>query len=43
MLIVTGGQSETMDKGNIMRERTRHAKPSGTYRKPSDEQMGLTR
>jgi hypothetical protein len=36
-------EREAMDKGNITRERTHHAKPSGTYREPSDEQMGLTR
>jgi hypothetical protein len=36
-------EREAMDKGNIMRERTRHAKPLGTYWEPLDEQMGLTR
>lgn len=33
---------EAIDKGNIMKERTRKAKPAGTYTEPSDEQMGLT-
>ncbi|KAK4033591.1 hypothetical protein C8A01DRAFT_19493 [Parachaetomium inaequale] len=32
---------EAIDKGNIMKGRTRKAKPTGTYTEPSDEQMGL--
>ncbi|KAK4150198.1 hypothetical protein C8A00DRAFT_37202 [Chaetomidium leptoderma] len=32
---------EAIDTGNIMKERTRKAKPTGTYTEPSDEQMGL--
>jgi len=32
---------EAIDKGNIMKERTRKAKPTGTYTEPSDQQMGL--
>ncbi|KAL2145273.1 hypothetical protein VTI28DRAFT_7641 [Corynascus sepedonium] len=35
-------EREAIDKGNILKERTRKAKPTGTYAEPSDEQMGLT-
>ncbi|KAL2019052.1 hypothetical protein VTK56DRAFT_10156 [Thermocarpiscus australiensis] len=35
-------EREAIDKSNIMKERTRHAKPRGQYAEPSDEQMGLT-
>lgn len=34
-------EREAIDKGNIMKERTRHAKPTGTYQEPSDAKMGL--
>ncbi|AEO68669.1 bce728d1-ffa4-4b48-b5b8-b96eab7526a2 [Thermothielavioides terrestris] len=34
-------EREAIDKGNIMKERTRHAKPGQSYAEPSDEQMGL--
>ena len=34
-------EREAIDTGNIMKERTRHAKPRGTYTEPTDEQMGL--
>ncbi|KAK3302719.1 uncharacterized protein B0T15DRAFT_543735 [Chaetomium strumarium] len=35
-------EREAIDKGNIMKDRMRHAtKPKGTYAEPSDEQMGL--
>ncbi|KAL2270567.1 hypothetical protein VTJ83DRAFT_2751 [Remersonia thermophila] len=34
-------EREAMDKSNIIKQRTRHAKPMGTYKEPTDEQMGL--
>ncbi|PHH71352.1 hypothetical protein CDD82_6558 [Ophiocordyceps australis] len=30
--------AEAIDKSNMMKERTRHAKPSGGYREPGDEE-----
>ncbi|KAL2161830.1 hypothetical protein VTH06DRAFT_7614 [Thermothelomyces fergusii] len=35
-------EREAIDEGNILKERTRKAKPTGTYTEPSDAQMGLT-
>ncbi|KAK3947389.1 hypothetical protein QBC32DRAFT_89334 [Pseudoneurospora amorphoporcata] len=36
-------EAEAIDTSNIIDEKTRHAtKPKGTYREPSDEEMGLT-
>ncbi|KAL2131735.1 hypothetical protein VTI74DRAFT_4666 [Chaetomium olivicolor] len=36
-------EREAMDKSNIIKgSRTRHAKPTGSYQEPTDEQMGLT-
>jgi hypothetical protein len=32
-------EREAIDKGNIMKDRTRGAKPMGTYKEPTDEQM----
>lgn len=32
-------EREAIDKKNILGERTRKAKPPGTYAEPSDEQM----
>jgi hypothetical protein len=32
-------EREAIDKSNILGERTRKAKPPGTYAEPSDEQM----
>ncbi|KAL1836761.1 hypothetical protein VTJ49DRAFT_4701 [Mycothermus thermophilus] len=34
-------EREAMDKSNIIKQRTRHAKPTGTYTEPTDEEMGL--
>ncbi|KAK4184359.1 hypothetical protein QBC35DRAFT_525564 [Podospora australis] len=34
-------EKEALDQDNVIKERTRHAKPTGTYQEPSDEQMGL--
>ncbi|KAF7504537.1 hypothetical protein GJ744_002093 [Endocarpon pusillum] len=31
-------EDEAIDKSNIMEERTRGAKPAGTYREPGDEE-----
>ncbi|KAK0703508.1 hypothetical protein B0T26DRAFT_600768, partial [Lasiosphaeria miniovina] len=35
---------EAIDKSNILKgkSKTRHAKPAGSYKEPSDEDMGLT-
>lgn len=33
--------TEAIDDSNIIEEKTRHAKPKGTYREPSDEELGL--
>ncbi|PHH66151.1 hypothetical protein CDD81_214 [Ophiocordyceps australis] len=30
--------ADAIDKSNMMKERTRHAKPSGGYREPGDEE-----
>jgi hypothetical protein len=30
-------EKEAIDKGNIMKGRTRHAKPTGRYTEPGDE------
>ncbi|KAL2150562.1 hypothetical protein VTH82DRAFT_7125 [Thermothelomyces myriococcoides] len=35
-------ERDAIDKSNILKDRTRHAKPAGTYTEPSDAQMGLT-
>ncbi|XDG06128.1 hypothetical protein ABKA04_005743 [Annulohypoxylon sp. FPYF3050] len=34
--------AEAIDQSNVLKERTRGKKPGGTYREPTDEQMGLT-
>ncbi|KAK4097178.1 hypothetical protein N658DRAFT_413125, partial [Parathielavia hyrcaniae] len=35
-------ERDAIDKGNIVKDRTRHAaKPAGAYAEPTDEQMGL--
>ena len=42
MMLFTGTEQderEAIDKKNILGERTRKAKPPGTYAEPSDEQM----
>ncbi|EAA26855.1 hypothetical protein GE21DRAFT_5148 [Neurospora crassa] len=35
--------TEAIDESNIIEEKTRHAKPKGTYREPSDEELGLNK
>ncbi|KAK3935195.1 hypothetical protein QBC46DRAFT_358443 [Diplogelasinospora grovesii] len=35
-------EKEAIDKSNIMKDRTRHAKPGGgAYKEPTDKDMGL--
>lgn len=34
-------EAETMDKSNIMKDRTRHAKPRRNYQEGADESLGL--
>jgi hypothetical protein len=31
-------EAEAIDESNIIKGRTRHAKPTGTYREPGDEE-----
>lgn len=39
VLFTEQDENEAIDKGNILKgDRTRHAKPAGTYKEPSDEQ-----
>ncbi|GAO13618.1 uncharacterized protein UV8b_01763 [Ustilaginoidea virens] len=35
-------EKEAIDKSNIIRDRTRGAKPRGQYTEPDDSQLGLT-
>ncbi|KAI8963259.1 hypothetical protein F5Y11DRAFT_346768 [Daldinia sp. FL1419] len=35
-------EAEVIDEGNILKKRTRHEKPKGSYAEPSDEDLGLT-
>ncbi|KAI1387656.1 uncharacterized protein F4822DRAFT_289591 [Hypoxylon trugodes] len=34
--------AEAIDKSNVLKERTRGEKPRGTYKEPTDEDLGLT-
>ncbi|KAI0386334.1 hypothetical protein F5Y04DRAFT_243866 [Hypomontagnella monticulosa] len=34
--------AEAIDKSNVLKERTRHEKPRGSYKEPTDEDLGLT-
>ncbi|PCD25911.1 hypothetical protein AU210_012345 [Fusarium oxysporum f. sp. radicis-cucumerinum] len=35
-------EEEAIDKSNIIKNRTRHAQPQGSYEESSDEKLGLT-
>ncbi|KAL0938583.1 uncharacterized protein CTRU02_205193 [Colletotrichum truncatum] len=36
-------EREAIDKSNVVKEKTRHAKPAnGTYQEPNDDDLGLT-
>jgi len=35
---VARDDKDAIDQGNVINERTRHAKPSGGYREPGDEE-----
>ncbi|KAK0755595.1 hypothetical protein N5P37_011837 [Trichoderma harzianum] len=35
-------EREAIEKSNIIDERTRGSKPTGTYQEPGDKEMGLT-
>ncbi|KAI2627060.1 hypothetical protein GGS26DRAFT_562565 [Hypomontagnella submonticulosa] len=34
--------AEAIDKNNILKDRTRNEKPRGSYKEPTDEELGLT-